>query len=73
MAKVLQLQFKTASDKNYTLSVDAPKDSLTEQEISNAMVAIIDSEVFLVRGEPVATIKGAQIVDRQVTEYLVQV
>ncbi|MFE6169613.1 DUF2922 domain-containing protein [Viridibacillus arvi] len=72
MAKVLQLQFKTESDKNYTLNVDAPKDSLTEQEISDAMVAIIDSDVFLVRGEPLATIKGAQIVDRQVTEYLVQ-
>ncbi|MEK4092202.1 MULTISPECIES: DUF2922 domain-containing protein [unclassified Viridibacillus] len=72
MAKVLQLQFKTAGDKNYTLNVDAPKYSLTEQEISDAMVAIIDSAVFLVHGEPIATIKGAQIVDRQVTEYQVQ-
>lgn len=72
MAKVLQLQFKTAGNKNYTLSVDAPKDSLTELEISDAMVAIIDSAVFLVHGEPLAMIKGAQIVDRQVTEFLVQ-
>ncbi|MGE7918341.1 DUF2922 domain-containing protein [Viridibacillus sp. NPDC093762] len=72
MTKVLQLQFKNAGDKNYTLNVDAPKDSLTEQEISDAMVAIIDSGVFLVHGEPLTTIKGAQIVDRQVREYLVQ-
>ncbi|MGE7624136.1 DUF2922 domain-containing protein [Viridibacillus sp. NPDC096237] len=72
MAKVLQLQFKTVGNKNYTINIDAPKDSLSEHEISEAMVAIIDSAVFSVNGEPLAMIKGAQIVDRQVTEYLVQ-
>ncbi|MBK3495217.1 DUF2922 domain-containing protein [Viridibacillus sp. YIM B01967] len=72
MTKVLQLQFKTTGDKNYTLNVDAPKEQLTEQEIFNAMTAIIDSQVFLVNRDPLATIKGAQVVDRQVTEYQMQ-
>ena len=68
MSKTLQLQFETALGKNVTITVDAPRNNLTETEIQTGMQTIIASNAFQSDGSPLAVIKKAQVVDRTVTE-----
>ncbi len=68
MSKVLQLQFKTADGKGVSLSVDMPKQDLTNEEIYQAMNSIISSNVFEVDNAPIAQIVGARYIERTVTE-----
>lgn len=70
MSKVLQLQFETALGKNVTISVDEPRDNLTETEIQTGMQTIIASNTFHSDGSPLAVVKSAKIVDRKVTEII---
>lgn len=70
MAKSLQLQFETANGKRVSLSVDDPKETLTEAEIEAGMQAIIASNVFHVEGNPLATVRSAKVVERNVTEII---
>ena len=70
MAKTLQLNFSTAAGKNVMLTVDEPRADLTESDIETAMQDIIASGVFEVEGAPLATSKGARIVERNVTELV---
>ncbi|MFJ8064561.1 DUF2922 domain-containing protein [Psychrobacillus sp. NPDC096426] len=66
MAKTLQLQFEAANGKNITISVDEPKESLTSEEIQTGMDTIISSNVFQVEGAPLALVKSAKVVERNV-------
>lgn len=68
MAKVLQLQFKTAGGINCTMSIDTPKDNLPSEEVYQVMNTILDSDVFAVDGVPLSEIVGARYVERTVTE-----
>lgn len=68
MAKVLQLQFKTAGGANYSLSIDTPKDNLTTAEVYQVMNTILSNNVFDIEGSPLSEIVGARYVERNVTE-----
>lgn len=70
MAKTLQLNFKTASDKKVMLTVDEPQPDLTEEQVSAAMQEVIDSGVFIVDDYPLAAIVSARIVERTVTTLI---
>ncbi len=70
MAKTLQLNFITASDKKVTMTVDEPRLDLTPQSVAAAMQEIITLNVFELNGAPLATAAGARIVDRNVTELV---
>ncbi|TQR19474.1 DUF2922 domain-containing protein [Psychrobacillus vulpis] len=70
MAKSLQLLFETVDGKRLMLSVDDPKDSLTNTEIEAGMESIIASNVFYVEGTPISIVKSAQVVDRNVTHII---
>lgn len=70
MTKILQLQFETAQGKSVTISVDEPKNNLTQIEIQNGMLAIIGSTAFQYDGSPLAAIKSAKVIDRTVTEII---
>ena len=67
MTKVLQLQFKTAMGKNYSVTVDEPIETLQDQQAFDAMQTIIDSQLFASENSPLTEAVGARIVDRQVT------
>ncbi|MGM9968008.1 DUF2922 domain-containing protein [Rummeliibacillus sp. TYF005] len=68
MAKVLQLQFKTAGGANCSLSIDTPKDNLTTAEVYQVMNTILSNNVFEIEGSPLSEIVGARYVERNVTE-----
>ena len=48
--KELELKFKNASGKSRTLTVKAPKDGLTKEEVDAAMNAIVAANVFTSTG-----------------------
>ncbi|WP_399629198.1 DUF2922 domain-containing protein [Sporosarcina sp. SG10008] len=70
MAKTLQFNFNTATDKKVTMTLDEPRTDLTEQSVEAVMQEIIASAVFELNGTPLATIAGPQIGERNVTELV---
>lgn len=70
MAKTLQLNFNTANGKKVTLTVDEPRADLTPQSVAAAMQEIIISDVFEVDGATLASVAGARIVERTITELV---
>lgn len=73
MAQVLELQFETAAGKTSTISVDAPKADVTAEEIQQVMQTIITANVFEVQASAFVGIKGARIVDRQVSPFELEI
>lgn len=69
MAKTLELIFTTIAGKDVTLTVDEPRDTVTDAELLAGMQAIIAQDVFEVEGSPLGTVKGARIVERNIVEY----
>lgn len=68
MAQTLELRFETAAGKGLTLSVDQPRENLTEAEVESGMAAIIASDVFYVESLPISVVKSARLVERNVTD-----
>lgn len=66
MKGTLQLIFMTEEGKRATLSVDQPKADLGEEEVKEAMDAIIASDAFLYNSSPLVAAQSAQIVERTV-------
>ena len=69
MAKTLELIFTTTAGKDVTLTVDEPRDNVTDAELLAGMQAIIAQNVFEVEGSSLGTVKGARIVERNIVEY----
>ncbi|MDQ0430122.1 hypothetical protein QOZ98_002958 [Planomicrobium stackebrandtii] len=69
MAKTLELIFTTTAGKDVTLTVDEPRDTVTDAELLAGMQAIIAHDVFEVEGSPFGAVKGARIVERNIVEY----
>jgi len=69
MAKVLELQFETETGKTATIAIDAPKPNVTSTDIQQVMQTIITSNVFGGQAGAFVGIKGARIVDRQVSHF----
>ena len=69
MAQVLEMQFETADGQSLTISVDAPKANLSTAQVYGAMDTIIKQDVFHKDGMSITSIKGARIVERNVTNF----
>lgn len=69
MPKTLELIFTTIAGKDVTLSVDEPRDNVTDAELLEGMQSIIAQNVFEVEGSPLGTAKGARIIERNIVEY----
>lgn len=69
MAKTLELIFTTIAGKDVTLSVDEPREDVTDAELLAGMQSIIAQNVFEVEGSPLGAVKGARIVERNIVEY----
>ena len=65
MAKVLELNFLTAAEEPVKLTVEAPRDNVTAEQVESAMQQVINSGVFVVEDSPLAQIKSARIVERE--------
>ena len=67
--KKLVMTFKTTDDKKVSISVDNPREDLSENEIKSAMELIIDKNIFAPNGEDLAALVSAKVVQTDTTNY----
>ena len=68
-SKRLLMVFKTTGDKQVSISVDNPRDNVTEQEIRSVMTLILSNNVFRPNGDELAALVEAKIVVTNTNEY----
>jgi len=64
--QTLQMRFVTQAGSRVTISLDNPKDTLTEAEVTTAMDQIIAANIFTASGGDLVSKDSAQITDRTV-------
>lgn len=67
--KRLIMTFKTNDDKKVSLSIDNPRENLTEDEIKIAMDAVLAKGIFTPNGAELASVVEAKVVVTDTTEY----
>lgn len=65
----LVMVFKNRIGKNVTLSIDDPRDDLTEEQIKAAIELIIEKNIFKKNNHTLVEAVDAQIVNSQINEY----
>jgi len=68
MAQTLEMTFKNAADKNFTVSLDAPRDNLTGAEVKAVMDMIISRNIFRTSGGDVVGVYKARIINKEIVE-----
>ena len=68
MAKVLRLSFKNEGGNTVSISLDAPREDVTEAEVVTAMDLVITKNIFTSTGGNLATKYDAKIIDTTVTD-----
>ena len=58
----LLMTFKTSDDKKVSITVDNPREDLTETEIKEAMNTIIEKDIFSPNGGSLVSAVSAKIV-----------
>lgn len=69
MAKSLELTFMTNMGKQARISIDNPKESVDETTVKQAMEEMLAANIFQNQNGALAEIKGARVIERNVTEY----
>ena len=67
--KKLVMTFKTTDDKKVSISVDNPREDLSEEEIKTSMELIKDKNIFAPGGSDLAALVSAKIVQTDTTNY----
>ena len=67
--KKLMMTFKTDEDNNVSISLDEPRENVTEQEIHDVMNIILNNDIFAPNGETLVSLVGAKIVETGTTEF----
>ncbi|RKD32321.1 DUF2922 domain-containing protein [Thermohalobacter berrensis] len=67
--RTLQLIFKNTSDRTSRLSIEDPRDNLTEAEINTVMNDIITRNIFSTSGGDLVRIAGARIITKDIQEF----
>jgi len=66
ITQTLQMRFVTQAGNRVTISLDNPRDDLTEGEVTAVMDQIIAANVFTTSGGDLVSKDSAQIIDRTV-------
>lgn len=66
---VLYLIFKNTLGNSFTITVDAPRDDLEEQQIVDAMNLIKQKNIFQPKGYDIAETVSAKVVQSNTTVY----
>lgn len=69
MEKVLELLFVTAEGKTAKITIENPKEPVDPAQVKAAMTQIILDNVFTSKTGSFVSIKGARLVERNVSEY----
>lgn len=65
----LVMTFKSSDDKNISISVDDPREDLSEREIKEAMDTILEKDIFSPNGGSLVSAVSAKVVQTDTTEY----
>ena len=65
----LVMVFKNRAGKNVSISIDDPRDDLTEAEIKSALELIIAKDVFKKKNFSLTQAVGAKIINTETDEY----
>ncbi|MBU5337262.1 DUF2922 domain-containing protein [Intestinibacter bartlettii] len=65
----LVMTFKNRIGKQVTISIEDPRDDLTEEEIKTAMETIVAKNVFKKNNYTLVEAVGAQIINADIVEY----
>lgn len=68
-SKKLVLVFKNSIGKEVSITIEDPKDSITEQDIKTAMDTIVEKNIFKKGGNALVSVVEARIVSTQTNEY----
>ena len=63
------MTFKTTDDKKVSLSVDNPREDITESEIKDAMDLVVSKNIFAPNGGDIVATVEAKVVVTDTTEY----
>jgi hypothetical protein len=73
IVKTLELQFVTANKKSANVSIEEPIEPVDTVKVKAAMEQLIATNVFQnASGYAYTEIKGARLVDHNVTDYTIQ-
>ena len=67
--KKLVMTFRTTDDKKVSLTVDNPREDLSEEEVKTAMELIIEKNIFAPGGADLASLVSAKVVQTDTTNY----
>ena len=67
--KKLIMTFKTTDDKKVSLTVDNPKEDLTEEEVKTCMELIKEKNILAPGGADLASLVSAKVVETDTTNY----
>ena len=65
----LIMTFKTTDDKSVSLSIDDPREDITETEIKTAMELVVSKNIFAPGGADILKAVGAKVVVTDTTAY----
>ena len=69
ITKKLIMTFKSSDDKKVSISVDNPREDLTENEIKEAMNTIIEKNIFSPNGSSLVSAVSAKVIQTDTTDY----
>ena len=67
--KRLVMTFKTTDDKKVSISVDNPREDITESEIKDAMDLVVSKNIFAPNGADIVSAVEAKVVVTDTTAY----
>ncbi len=67
--KTLQLQFVTENGKTANITLESPKEPIDPYAVRSAMEQLISIDVFHTPNGALAAVKGARVIERNVTDY----
>ena len=67
--KRLLMTFKTTDDKKVSLSIDNPREDITESEIKDAMDLVVSKNIFAPNGADIVSAVEAKVVVTDTTSY----
>ena len=70
--KRLLMTFKTTDDKKVSLSVDNPREDITESEIKDAMDLVVSKNIFAPNGADIVSAVEAKVVVTDTTSYYLE-
>lgn len=67
--RTLYMTFKNTLGNSCTLSLDDPREDITEQEVIDFMNLVITKNVFAPKGYDMTTAVGAKVVNKNTVEF----